>query len=107
MNQSLNSAERRYHALLRTLPCVVCRRIGFKLDRHVHIHHIGRPQNNWLVVPLCEEHHDHFRTGSGLHGMTEQRFCSMFKVPHLNYYGMLGWTQQDLCEKLTLRGVPA
>jgi hypothetical protein len=108
VNQSLNAAERRYHALLRTLPCIVCRRIGNALDRRVDIHHISKgtsPQNNWLVIPLCREHHDPLRTGSGLHGMSEQRFCAMFKVPHLCEYGMLAWVNQDLCEKLTLRKV--
>lgn len=108
MNQSLNARERRYHALLRTLPCVVCRRIGAPLNRRVEIHHIskgGSPQHNWLVAPLCNTHHDPMRTGSGLHGMGEQRFCSMFKVPHLTEYGLLAWVNEDLCEKLTLRKV--
>lgn len=106
MNQSLSAAETRFHAQLRGLSCVVCKRLGFELNRRVEIHHVSKGssrQNNWLVVPLCRDHHDPYRTGTGLHGMSEQAFCSLFKVPHGTEYGLLAWVFEDLQEKLGLK----
>ncbi len=106
MNQKPTAAQGRYHAHLRTLGCVVCKRLGFELNRRVDLHHIAKgssPQNDWLVAPLCREHHDPYRTGTGLHGMGERAFCSMFRVPHLTEYGLLAWVNEDLQEKLGLK----
>lgn len=108
MNQSYTAAERDYAGLIKSLPCIVCRRLGFALDRPVELHHIAKGssrQNNWLVAPLCREHHDPYRVGTGLHGMGERAFCSMFKVPHSTEYGLLAWVNEDLMRALGLRKV--
>lgn len=106
MNQSYTAAERQYADLLKSMRCIVCKRLGFKLDRRVELHHIAKGssrQNNWLVAPLCREHHDPYRTGTGFHGMGEQRFCSLFRVPHSTEYGLLAWVNEDLMERLGLK----
>jgi hypothetical protein len=103
VNNQWTAAERRFAGMLKGLPCVVCKRLGFKPDRHVELHHIAKGssrQNNWLMVPLCTDHH---RGGSGLHGLGVKAFCALYRVPHESEYGLLAWTNQDLMEKLGLR----
>jgi hypothetical protein len=110
VNKSYTAAESRFAGLIKSLPCVVCRRLGLPLDRHVDLHHIAKGssrQNNWLVAPLCRDHHDPYRTGCGLHGMGEQRFCSAFKVPHGTEYGLLAWVNEDLMLHLGLKRAAA
>lgn len=108
VNQTYSAAESRFAGLVKSLPCIVCRRLGYALDRHVDLHHIAKGssrQNNWLVSPLCEEHHDPYRTGTGLHGMGERAFCLLFKVPHGTEYGLLAWVNEDLMRALGLKKV--
>jgi hypothetical protein len=102
MNQNSTAAQSRFHAQLRTLACVICKRFQ-STGQRVEIHHIAKGssrQNDWLVVPLCTEHH---RGGAGLHGMGVKGFCSLYRVPHEIEYGLLAWVTQDLQEKLGLK----
>ena len=65
-----NAAETRYHDLLRTYGCMLCRRLG-RSTPDVSIHHpriaagAGQRASHWLAIPLCRECHqgDH-----GIHG---------------------------------------
>ena len=98
MNNKLTAAEKRYQELVRSIGCVVCKRMGIPVG-HAEIHHIAQgtsPQNNWLIAPLCKEHHDGDRRGTGLHGMGARKFCMAFRVPHLTEYGLLAWVHEDL-----------
>lgn len=95
------AAEGRYLALIARLPCVVCARLG-QPSPTVQIHHIAEGsglRSNYAVAPLCEEHHDPNRAGSGFHGMGTERFCKLFRVPGETEYGLLVWTAEQL-EKL-------
>lgn len=93
-------------ALVAGMDCLICRRFpDLRTGKHVEVHHIASGssrQNNWLVAPLCPEHH---RGGSGLHGLGTKRFCSLYRVPHDSEYGLIAWVNEHLCEKLTLRKV--
>ncbi|MBB76593.1 MAG: recombinase [Planctomycetaceae bacterium] len=54
------AAQKRWHdALCKTVGCVACRQLG-EFNPVVSIHHIeGRTKwyAHWLVLPLCESHH--------------------------------------------------
>lgn len=103
VNQKTTAAEARYSAMIRTLPCIICKRLGFALTARVEVHHIAKGssrQNNWLVAPLCAEHH---RGSSGLHGMGERAFVLLYHVPHGTEYGLLALVNEDLMEALGLK----
>lgn len=60
------------------LPCVVCQRIGLG-ETPAHVHHLFPPhrRNDWLVAPVCPEHH----TGKdGIHGAHRVPFQERFKI---------------------------
>ena len=89
---------------IRDLGCVVCRR----LDRGyvpAQLHHIAQGSSkryDHAQVPLCPEHHDPYRTGTGFHGMGTTTFSHTFRVPWLAEHGLLVWLMEDL--DLRLRG---
>jgi len=80
------------------LGCVICRRLGHG-NAPAQLHHTI-DGDDYSVVPLCPEHHDPMRTGSGFHGMGTDKFCRLFKVPRLHELGLLAWTLEDLARAL-------
>ena len=55
------------------------------------LHHVATgsgKRDDWACVPLCEEHH---QGGSGLHGMGNKGFCSLYRVPGEREEGLLIW----------------
>lgn len=60
----------RFHsALVNTVGCIACRRIGF-LTHLCSIHHMDgrtKPDAHWLVLPLCGEHHQIGQYGPARH----------------------------------------
>lgn len=104
MSRIVTAAESRYMGLVARLPCVVCVRLG-QPSGPVQVHHVAEGsglRSNYAVAPLCIEHHDADRTGSGLHGMGVGRFCKLFRVPGETEYGLLVWTAEQL-EKLIFK----
>lgn len=102
VNQKITAAQGRFMDMLAKLNCVICKRLGVK-EARVELHHIAggsSRQNNWLVVPLCGEHH---RGGAGLHGMGTKAFCALYRVPHESEYGLIAFVNEDLMELLGLR----
>lgn len=67
----MTSAEKLHLSKVAALGCFLCRRLGYGYVGS-QIHHLregvglAQRNSNWLVVPLCAEHH----TGSvdGIHG---------------------------------------
>lgn len=87
------------------LPCLVCARTQLTSSR-VQVHHVAEgsgPASNFSVVPLCEEHHDPNRTGSGFHGMGTERFCKLFRVPGESEYGLFVWLAEEIANYLKRR----
>ena len=84
----------KYHDLVASLGCVVCRRLGFGYVP-AQLHHVAEGsgvRHEHGVVPLCEEHH----TGeSGFH-KRGKGFLKQFRVPGESEYGLLIWLLQDL-----------
>ena len=90
-----------------SLPCIVCARAGVGTTTYpIQVHHVAEgsgPTSNYAVVPLCEEHHDPNRTGSGFHGMGTRRFCQLFRVPGETEYGLFVWLAEDIANYLKRR----
>ena len=85
-----------YMARVKQLPCVLCwHKLGVK-TLGVDVHHVGvTERSDWLVIPLCVEHH---RGATGLHGLHRRAFESFWKTSELT---MLGWTNKEMnkCSK--------
>jgi hypothetical protein len=78
--------------------CVVCRRLG-RGWVPAQVHHIAEAsglRSDFCVAGLCLEHHDPYKTGSGLHGMGVETFCKLFRVPGEIEHGLLVWVNEDL-----------
>ena len=94
MNKSATPLERAWMGEFKRLPCVICTRItpGGGITEVHHIAEGTAPQNNWLIAPLCEEHH---RGGAGLHGMGTKAFLRLYRPPHESEYGLMAWALED------------
>lgn len=44
-------------AKVRSLPCVVCLRVGGVDAHHVKTRKTGGPDEGWNLMPLCHDHH--------------------------------------------------
>lgn len=86
-------AEKRYMNRVAELGCVVCRMLGYG-PTPAQLHHVREGQGmaqraqNWLVVPLCPEHH---QGKTGVHG--DRSAMRQLKVDELD---LLSQTIQDL-----------
>ena len=86
-------AEKRYMNRVAELGCVVCRMLGYG-PTPAQLHHVREGQGmaqraqNWLVVPLCPEHH---QGKTGVHG--DRSAMRQLKVNELD---LLSQTIQDL-----------
>lgn len=103
----MSAAAGFYMGLVARLRCVVCARVG-ATGSPVQLHHVAEGsglRSDFSIAPLCEEHHDPNRTGSGFHGMGTERFCKLFRVPNESELGLLVWTAEDLAKMLLLKGV--
>lgn len=106
MGRRATALESFWMGFVASLGCLVCARLGATSGKRVQVHHVAEgsgPTSNFSVVPLCEEHHDPNRTGSGFHGMGTERFCLIFKVPGLSEYGLLVWLAEDVANYLKRR----
>lgn len=101
--------ERFYMGIVARLGCVVCRRLGFT-DTPAEVHHIAEGsglRSNFAVAPLCPEHHDEQRKGTGFHGMGTETFCKIYRVPGESEWGLMVWVAEDLARHLRLIRMPA
>ncbi len=86
-------AENRYMNRVAELGCVVCRMLGYG-STPAQLHHVREGQGmaqraqNWLVIPLCPEHH---QGKTGVHG--DRSAMRQLKVDELD---LLSQTIQDL-----------
>ena len=90
--------ELRFNSRIADVGCLVCRRLGHGFVP-AQLHHVAENsslRHEYGKVPLCYDHHDPDRTGSGFHGMGTKRFCKVFNVPGHNEYGLLVWLLEDL-----------
>ena len=63
---------------MRSLGCILCKLLGLGATPP-EIHHIydSADRDDYLVVPLCAEHH---RGGTGFHGMGERTFNRVYRT---------------------------
>lgn len=70
--------------------CILCRHLHLG-DTPAELHHVREGQglsqraSDYLVIPLCPEHH---RGASGLHGLGTRGFESRYKLGELDLLAM-------------------
>ena len=84
-----------YMEMVHRLPCLVCELTG-EPSPQVEAHHVGTgdERTDWLVVPLCVEHH---RGATGVHGLSRRGFERRYKLTDLM---MVGMTLNKICRGL-------
>jgi hypothetical protein len=76
---------------VRALECVMCRYLDLKQTTHTNLHHIREGQglsqraSDYLVVSLCEEHH---QGKTGLHGLGTRGFYNRYRLDELDLLAM-------------------
>lgn len=80
----MNAKE--YMAKMHELPCLVCELMG-QPSLPVEAHHVGLgdDRSDWLVVPLCTEHH---RGATGVHGLSRRGFVIRYQLTDLIMVGL-------------------
>jgi hypothetical protein len=76
------------------IPCVVCVKMGMPPKYPVTAHHLESVRDelsDYATVALCEEHHDPFRTGSGIHGLSRRGFEMKYKLSELDLLKLTLW----------------
>jgi hypothetical protein len=87
--------ERTHKSRVAELGCAVCRRLGLG-ETPAELHHVREGQgmsqraSDFLVIPMCPEHH---RGASGLHGLGTRGFERRYGVDEL---GLLAETIEAL-----------
>lgn len=88
---------KRWELDLRTIGCVICRRMGYP-GSPASLHHISEGssvRSEWLKVPLCREHH---QGANGLHGMSARTFIKVHRLPGESEYGLLAFAIEDVAK---------
>lgn len=86
----MRKTDRSHMDKVARLGCILCKYLGHE-GTPAEIHHIREGQgmsqraSNFLVVPLCPEHH---RGGSGVHGLGERGFYTRYKLSELDLLAM-------------------
>jgi hypothetical protein len=71
------------------LGCIICRKLGYG-QTPANLHHVREGQgmsqraSDYLVIPLCREHH---QGDTGVHGLGEREFERRYKTTELDLLG--------------------
>ena len=83
-------ATKRHMSKVAAIGCILCRHFGYGVTP-AELHHVREGQgmaqraSDFLVVPLCPEHH---RGNSGLHGLGERGFYTRYRLSELDLLAM-------------------
>lgn len=93
----MSAAGARHMGRVAALGCILCRHLDYG-PTPAEVHHVregmgAMKRDDFLVVPLCPEHH---RGGSGLHGLGGRGFATRYK---LDEYDLLSMTLRLLMEQ--------
>lgn len=81
------SPRERHIRDVKLTPCVLCRHLGLG-ESPAEVHHLfeGYQRSDWLVAPLCPEHH---RGANGFHGLGgEPGFYARYKLAEIDLMRM-------------------
>lgn len=70
----------RHMAKVKSMGCVLCLKIGLQdVGAVADAHHVfdSAARSDWLVIPLCKEHH---QGATGFHGLGQREFQRRYKT---------------------------
>lgn len=72
---------KKHYDRLSAIGCILCRET-LSTSSPAEMHHIGSSseRDDWLVIPLCPEHH---RGATGFHGLGEREFNRRYKTSEI------------------------
>jgi hypothetical protein len=75
----MSAAAKRWVDRVANLPCLVCELMALKQESRTHVHHCfdTAHRSDFLVVPLCHEHH---QGATGFHGLGARAFNACYKT---------------------------
>ena len=75
----MSAAAKRWLDRVLLLPCLVCQLMGLQQQGRTYAHHCfdTAHRSDFLVVPLCHEHH---QGATGFHGLGEREFNRRYKT---------------------------
>lgn len=86
----MSAADKRHMNAVAGIGCILCRHLELG-ESPPELHHVREGQgmsqraSNYLVIPLCPEHH---RGSSGLHGLGTRGFYTRYKLDELDMLAM-------------------
>lgn len=86
----MSAAESRHKSRVAALGCILCHHLGLG-HTPPQLHHIreecgaAQRQSDFLVIPLCPEHH---LGATGLHGLGRKAFERTYKLTELDLLAM-------------------
>jgi hypothetical protein len=86
----MRKADKEHMNRVAAVGCILCDHLGYGATP-AQLHHIREGQgmsqraSNFLVVPLCPEHH---QGNSGVHGLGEKGFYTRYKLSELDLLAM-------------------
>lgn len=75
-SKTLNLENKKYLDFIRTFPCVVCGNPNVVAH---HNYHGTKWKNDYLAMPLCQEHHGP-GSGHGYHDLEHEGFESVYNL---------------------------
>lgn len=79
--------QKQWKSKVASLNCILCRHLGMG-DTPANLHHVregqgmGQRSSDWLVVPLCREHHQ------GNAGVHSGRLYQLYKLDEMDLLSM-------------------
>lgn len=89
----MTKAERRYHDIVRSLGCVICREF-FGVRTPPEVHHVAEGSSKryeYMVAGLCFEHH---QGATGIHGLGSGPKAFLMRFRLASEYSLLGLVNQ-------------
>lgn len=87
MANAMTTIERAWVLRVKSVPCVVCSKLGLPQRTPTEAHHvregagISQRSSHFLTAALCREHH---QGPNGLHGLGTRGFAARYKVDELD-----------------------
>lgn len=78
----MSKAEQEHKSRVAALGCILCKHMGYGFTQ-AYLHHprfsegMGQRASDFLVIPLCYEHH---QGATGLHGLGTREFERRYKL---------------------------
>ncbi|WP_283148997.1 Ref family recombination enhancement nuclease [Silvimonas soli] len=92
MRHTAASIEKSHKTRVAALGCILCHELAQHQNGDTYLHHVRSDQglsqraSDFLVIPLCHEHH---QGASGIHGLGTRMFYTRYQLTELDLLAMV------------------